>query len=76
MWKIIDDKMVATLERENFKEVLVLVNKIGELAEELNHHPDMRIFNYKFLEITLYTHSEQAITEKDRLLANEIDKLI
>jgi len=76
MWKIENDKLVTVLTVNNFKEVLLLVNKIGVLAEEIQHHPDLRIFDYKKLEISLYTHSEKAITEKDRLLANRIDEIL
>ncbi len=76
MWKIENDKLVTVLTLNNFKEVLLLVNKIGVLAEEMQHHPDLRIFDYKKLEVSLYTHSENAITEKDRLLANRIDEIL
>ena len=59
----------------NFKEALDFVNVVGKLAEEVNHHPDIRIYDYKKVKLTLTTHSEGKVTEKDLALANKIDEI-
>ena len=59
----------------NFKEALDFVNVVGKLAEEANHHPDIRIYDYKKVKLTLTTHSEGKVTEKDLALANKIDEI-
>ena len=45
------------------------------LAEKMNHHPDLFIHSYKKLKITLFTHSENKITDKDYDLAKKIDEI-
>ena len=68
------------MEREfefgNFKEALAFVNKVGELAEEANHHPNILLHDYKKVLISLTTHSEGfSVTDKDRKLAEEIHRV-
>ena len=49
--------------------------KIALLSEKLNHHPDVK-FGWGYVEVTLTTHdADNSITEKDRSMAEEIDKL-
>jgi 4a-hydroxytetrahydrobiopterin dehydratase len=50
------------------------VNKIAEVAEQANHHPDITI-NYNEVGISLSTHSESGVTEKDFWLAEAIDRI-
>ena len=57
----------------NFKEAINFVNKVALLAEENNHHPDILLYNYKNVRITLSTHSEGKVTDKDYNLADQID---
>ena len=58
----------------NFIDAIGFVNKIAILAEKADHHPDILI-QYKKVKISLSTHSEGGITEKDINLAKEIDNL-
>jgi 4a-hydroxytetrahydrobiopterin dehydratase len=59
---------------KSFVPAIALVNKIAELAEKEQHHPDITI-NYNVVGISLSTHSEGGITQKDFDLAQQIDKL-
>ncbi len=59
----------------NFKDAMKFINKIAELAEEKNHHPDLKIFNYKNVTVNLTTHSAGGVTEKDLEMAKLIDSL-
>jgi len=76
-WSLTDDE--TTLEKEfgfdNFKHALDFVNKVGALAEEQNHHPDILLFDYKNVRLILTTHSANGLSEKDILLAQSIDQL-
>ena len=58
----------------DFKSALVFVNKVGELAENANHHPDIYL-GWGYVQIWLTTHSEHSITDKDHEIAKQIDKL-
>jgi 4a-hydroxytetrahydrobiopterin dehydratase len=53
---------------------IAFVNKIAEAAEQANHHPDITI-NYSQVNISLSTHSESGVTQKDFHLAGAIDKI-
>jgi 4a-hydroxytetrahydrobiopterin dehydratase len=61
---------------ENFVKAMEFVNKIAVLAEKAQHHPDIHIFAYKNVKITLSTHDAgNTVTQKDIDLAEKIDKL-
>ncbi len=57
-----------------FMPAIDLVNKIAEAAEKAGHHPDITI-NYNIVGISLSTHSEGGVTQKDFDLARQIDQL-
>jgi 4a-hydroxytetrahydrobiopterin dehydratase len=59
---------------KSFMPAIDFVNKVAEAAEKAGHHPDITI-NYSVVGISLSTHSEGGITEKDFALARQIDQL-
>ncbi len=59
---------------KDFSSALDFVNKVGELAEKANHHPDIN-FGWGYAEIWLTTHSEHKVTVKDHELAAKIDEV-
>lgn len=74
-WQLSENKDLLSrrFELNNFVEALELVNKIGELAEAQQHHPDINL-GWGYVEIYLSTHDIGGISEKDLILAQEIDK--
>ena len=60
----------------SFVNALSFVNAIGALAEEMQHHPDILLYNYNHIRITLTTHNAGIVTDKDRALAQKIDEII
>ena len=75
-WEESDGKLVRNVKCKDFEEALALLNKIASIAERINHHPDMKIFRYKFLSIEVYTHDINSITPKDYELAEAIDQIL
>ncbi len=73
-WKAADDKLIKRFEFENFAESLKFVNKVGELAEAADHHPDIT-FGWGYAVIELTTHDRGGITHFDTNLAKQIDQL-
>ena len=59
---------------KNFAEALDFVNRIGALAETQGHHPDI-CFGWGKVEVTIWTHKIDGLTESDFVLAAKIDKL-
>lgn len=74
MWNEKDTKLEKEFSFPDFKAALNFVNKVGELAEQEQHHPDIEL-GWGRVSIQLTTHSENAVTDKDRKLAKLIDEL-
>jgi 4a-hydroxytetrahydrobiopterin dehydratase len=74
-WRREGEQIVRDLERENFAEVIALVNEIAAAAERADHHPDILIHSYRRLAITLTTHAAGGLTDRDFALARAIDGL-
>lgn len=75
-WEYEDDVITKEFAFGDFREALEFVNEVGDLAEEADHHPDIKIFDYKYVEISLTTHSQGGVTEVDFSLANQIEELL
>jgi 4a-hydroxytetrahydrobiopterin dehydratase len=74
-WQHEDDALVRDFEFPDFAAALWFVNRVGELAEQRNHHPDILIHGWNKVRLTLSTHSEGGVTEADHALADAIDAL-
>ena len=74
-WKEVNNKITHTYEFEDFREALGFVNKVGDLAEEAQHHPDITLFDYSKVNISLTSHDEGKVTHKDHNLATQIDNI-
>jgi len=58
----------------DFKQALDFVNRVGAVAEEQGHHPDI-LLGWGKAEITLWTHKIDGLTESDLIMAAKIDRL-
>lgn len=58
----------------DFKQALEFVNRVGGIAEQEGHHPDI-LLGWGKAEITTWTHSVDGLTESDFILAAKIDRL-
>ena len=58
----------------NFREALDFVNRVGNLAEEQGHHPDVA-FGWGWADIKVFTHGIDGLTENDFILAAKVDLL-
>jgi 4a-hydroxytetrahydrobiopterin dehydratase len=58
----------------NFRHTMNMVNKIAALAETEGHHPDLHI-SYATLQIEIWTHAINGLSENDFILAAKIDKI-
>ena len=76
-WSEEKGRLSRTIDCGNFVDAVAFVDKIVPLAEQAGHHPDIEIFAYKNVRITLSTHDAgNTITEKDLSLAEEINGLL
>jgi 4a-hydroxytetrahydrobiopterin dehydratase len=59
----------------DFAAAIALVNRVAELAEAANHHPDILVYGWNKVRLELSTHSEGGLTDADFALASQIDRL-
>ena len=75
-WKEENHELTQTFTFKNFIEAWAFMNKVALIAEKMDHHPNWSNV-YNKVEIKLSTHDAgNKITDKDRKLAGEIDKLV
>lgn len=75
-WQLIEDISIEKiLLFKDFKEALKFVNKVGEIAEAQNHHPDILIFGWNKVKLSLTTHAIGGLSENDFILASQIDQI-
>jgi 2-amino-4-hydroxy-6-hydroxymethyldihydropteridine diphosphokinase len=74
-WSLDEDSIERVWKFKNFDTALRFINQVGELAESLNHHPDLRLYGYKFVEVRLSSHDKKRVTSRDIKLALAIAQL-
>lgn len=76
-WEITDDgkKITRTFTFANFVESVDFINKVKDIAEGENHHPDLHLHSYKNVTVDLSTHAIKGLSENDFIVAAKIDAL-
>lgn len=74
-FKTIDGKLVRNFEFKSQTELAQFLLKIAKYADEIHHHPDCKIHKGFQLEITLFTHDKNEITQSDHQLAEYIESV-
>ena len=75
-WIEADNTLQKTFHFADFKTALAFVNSVGEIAESVQHHPDICIKDYNKVFISTTTHDKgNMITARERELASAIDKV-
>jgi 4a-hydroxytetrahydrobiopterin dehydratase len=74
-WKVIEEHHLAkSFIFPDFRRALEFVNRIGELAEEQGHHPDLTL-SWGKVDVVIFTHKARGLTEGDFVLGAKIDRL-
>ena len=74
-WQVLDEgRLEKQFKFPDFRRALEFVNRVGEIAEEQNHHPDI-YFTWGQARIQIWTHAVHGLTENDFILAARIDEL-
>jgi 4a-hydroxytetrahydrobiopterin dehydratase len=76
-WKLTDDGQRIRREWrvKNFTTVLDFFNRVGQLAEEEGHHPDLHLVSYRNAAIEIWTHAIGGLSDNDFILAAKIEAL-
>lgn len=75
LWNLDDKTITKEIVAPNFAGAIGIVNSIALIAEKNDHHPDILIYGWNKIRITLSTHDKGGLTELDFKLAGQIDEL-
>lgn len=74
-WGVVDEHhLTRHYEFANFRDAQSFVNRVGEVAEEEGHHPDIA-FGWGYADIKIFTHAIDGLSESDFILAAKIERL-
>lgn len=73
-WNEVDGALQRGFRLSDFREAIAFVNRLAELAEAENHHPDIAI-SWNAVTVRWWTHTERAITGRDVELARRTNEL-
>ena len=73
-WSVDGNAIKRRFEFANFAESLEFVNKVGAIAEEADHHPDIT-FGWGYAEIATTTHDRGGVTDVDLALAGRVNEI-
>ena len=71
-WKVNDNALVRSVKKDSFLDGIRLVATVAQLAESMNHHPDIDI-RYTTITFRVSSHEAGGITDDDLVLARHID---
>ena len=74
-WEVRAGLLTKTFVVRSFAHGVLFIGAIGQFAEAANHHPDVNLHDYSRVTVSLVTHSEGGISDKDVALARQIDSL-
>lgn len=75
-WDYLNKQIEKEFLFKDFVEAITFVTSVGLEAEKINHHPDILIHSWNKVKVTISTHSEGGVTEKDFQLAEKIEARI
>jgi 4a-hydroxytetrahydrobiopterin dehydratase len=74
-WELIEDKkIVKKFKFDNFAKALEFVNKVGSIAEEKGHHPDIG-FGWGYAKVAFITHKIDGLSRNDFIMASLVDEV-
>jgi len=74
-WAVSNGRLTKTYTVRSFAHAVLFAGAIAQLAEAANHHPDLKLHDYKLVTVELMTHSAGGLTAKDFDLAEGIEAL-
>ncbi len=74
-WRVIEEHhLEKEFKFDDFKQALAFTNRVGGLAEEQNHHPDI-LLAWGKVKVTIWTHKINGLTESDFVFAAKVERL-
>ena len=74
-WERDGDSITKRFRFKGFKSAIAFVNRVADVVNRANHHPDIHIEHYKHVRIVLTTHKVKGLSQADIDVAREIDSV-
>lgn len=74
-WGFDNNQIYRVFKFDSFDDAILFVNSIATLANQMDHHPDIFLYNYKFVKVSYKSHDKNAVTNKDYKSAHLVDKI-
>jgi 4a-hydroxytetrahydrobiopterin dehydratase len=74
-WRHEGGEIVRDWEFKDFAEAISFVSRVAEVAEEMNHHPDILVHGWNKVRLSVTNHSAGGLTDADFRLAGRVDSL-
>ncbi len=74
-WDRQDGTITKRFRFKGFKSAIAFVNRVADVVNKANHHPDIHIEHYKHVRIVLTTHKSKGVSQADIDVAREIDSV-
>ncbi len=75
-WSVVNEHhLTKSFKFPDFRQALAFTNRVGELAEQQGHHPDI-LLRWGRVDVSIWTHKIDGLTESDFILAAKIDRLL
>ena len=75
-WELEEGKVVRRFKFKDFKEAISFVNKVADLAESENHHPNISIFGWNKVKLIFFTHAIKGLSKNDFIMAAKVNQLL
>jgi 4a-hydroxytetrahydrobiopterin dehydratase len=73
-WTLQEDKLRKHFKFKSFREAMVFINRMAEIAEGEGHHPDFTV-HYNKVDVEIWTHAIGGLSENDFILAAKLDQI-
>ena len=73
-WKLSNGHLYKQFKFKNFLEAMKFINSVAKVAEQEGHHPDFSV-HYKIVDVEIWTHAINGLSENDFILAAKIDRI-
>lgn len=74
-WELSDNKIYLNKKFKDFKAALKFINAVGKIAEQQGHHPDILLYSWNNIKLTLNTHAIGGLSINDFIMAAKINSI-
>lgn len=74
-WKLVGNAIEKDYKFSNFRQAVDFINRVAEVAETEDHHPDILLWSWNNVRLTLTTHAVGGLSKNDFALASRVNRI-